>query len=188
MDKLCVLRQFVSISIVRQFVSRSIDFHDISCQYFLERLSLIFVCRETKGCYHDVTLVEPARRQVAQHGAHILVFKLRAQLLQHDVALLDAARLLFRTLYAEDLALAYHFQNLCFHFLIMSHGNHGNHRKAARWSFFWVPQRSSSARLLPKGRKKLQKSQRSASRRVTLATKGTQEMRIASDSLSVESD
>ena len=123
MDKLCVLRQFVSISIVREFVSRSIDFHDISCQYFLERLSLILMCRETKGCYHDVTLVEPARRQITQHGAHIFVFKLgAAHLAQHDVALLDAARLLFCTLYAEGLALAYHFQNLCFHFLIMSHG------------------------------------------------------------------
>ena len=119
----CVLRQFVSISIVREFVSRSIDFHDISCQYFLERLSLILMCRETKCGNHDVTLVEPARRQVAQHGAHILVFKLRAQFLQHDVALLDAARLLFRTLYAEDLALAYHFQNLCFHRCINKSNN-----------------------------------------------------------------
>ena len=126
----------VQLCALREFVSRSIDFHDISCQYFLERLSLILMCRETKGGYHDVTLVEPARRQVAQHGAHILVFKLRAQLLQYNVALLDAARLLFRTLYAEGLALAYHFQNLCFHFLIMSHRNHGNHWKAARWDFF----------------------------------------------------
>ena len=69
--------------------------HDISCEYLLERLSLILVSRETKGGDDDVTLVEPARRQVAQHGAHIFVFELRAQLLQHNVALLDLARLLF---------------------------------------------------------------------------------------------
>ena len=148
----------VQLCALREFVSRSIDFHDISCQYLLERLSLIFVCRETKCGYHDVTLVEPARRQVAQHGAHILVFKLRAQFLQYNVALLDAARLLFRTLYAEDLALAYHFQNLCFHFLIMSHRNHRNHGKGyALRPFFLSPEEIA-------------------------------EMRIASDSLSVESD
>ena len=54
----------------------SVYFHDISSQYFLERLSLIFVCRESEGGDDDVTLVEPARRQITQHGAHIFVFKL----------------------------------------------------------------------------------------------------------------
>ena len=73
----------------------SVYFHDIRRQYLLERLSLIFVCRESEGGDDDVTLVEPARRQITQHGAHIFIFKLRAQLLQHYVALLDNARLLF---------------------------------------------------------------------------------------------
>ena len=84
----------------------SVYFHDISSQYFLERLSLIFVCRESEGDNDDVALVEPARRQVAQHGAHILVFERlalqasvgragAAQLAKHDVALHQAARLLF---------------------------------------------------------------------------------------------
>ena len=67
--------------------------HDVRNQNLLERLSLIFVCRETKGGHDHITFVEPARRQVAQHGAHILIFELAAQLLQHDVALLDAASL-----------------------------------------------------------------------------------------------
>ena len=35
-----------------------IYFHDISCEYLLERLSLILVSRETKGGDDDVTLVE----------------------------------------------------------------------------------------------------------------------------------
>ena len=47
-------------------------FHDISCQHLLEHLPLILVRRETKGGYHHVTLVEPARRQVAQHGVPLL--------------------------------------------------------------------------------------------------------------------
>ena len=49
----------------------SVYFHDIRRQYLLERLSLIFMCRETEGGDDDVTLVEPARRQITQHGAHI---------------------------------------------------------------------------------------------------------------------
>ena len=68
-----------------------IYFHDIRSQYFLEHLPLILVCRESHGSDDEVSLVEPARRQVAQHGAHILVFKLTTQLLQHNVALLDGA-------------------------------------------------------------------------------------------------
>ena len=48
--------------------------YDIGRKYFLEHLPLILMCRETKcGCHH-ITFVEPARRQIAQHGAHILVF------------------------------------------------------------------------------------------------------------------
>ena len=51
------------------------NLHHVCNQYFLEHLVLIFVCRETKcGCHH-ITFVEPARRQIAQHGAHILVFE-----------------------------------------------------------------------------------------------------------------
>ena len=57
-------------------------------------LTLKFVGRETERGQDQIALVEPARRQIAQHGAHKLVFELRAaQLAQHDVALLNAARL-----------------------------------------------------------------------------------------------
>ncbi len=68
-----------------------INLHYICSKYLLEHLSLILMCRETKcGCNH-ITFVEPARRQIAQHGAHILVFKLRStQLAQHNIALLDS--------------------------------------------------------------------------------------------------
>ena len=90
-------------------------FHDISSQNLLERLSLILVRRETKGGNHHITFVEPARRQIAQHGAHILVFKLTTQFAQHDVALLDSTCFGLSRLYAEGLALAYHFQDFCFH-------------------------------------------------------------------------
>ena len=86
----------------------SIYFHDVSGQNLLERLPLIFVCRETKGGHNHITFVEPARRQIAQHGAHILVFELAAQLLQHNVALPDLTVLTLFALYAEGLALAYH--------------------------------------------------------------------------------
>ena len=74
-----------------------INLHDISCKYLLKYLSLILMCRETKcGCYH-ITFVEPARCQIAQHGAHILVFKLTAtHLAQHDVALLDGTTVTLR--------------------------------------------------------------------------------------------
>ena len=86
-----------------------IKFHDLSCQNLLECLSLIFVCREPKGGRNHITFVEPARRQIAQHGAHILVFKLAAaQLLQHNVALPDLAVLTLLALYAEGLTLAYY--------------------------------------------------------------------------------
>ena len=65
--------------------------------------------RESHCCDNEVTLGELTPCQVAQHGAHIFVFELRAaQLAQYNVALADAARLLFLTLYAEGLALAYH--------------------------------------------------------------------------------
>ncbi len=84
------------------------NLHNIRGQHLLEGLPLIFVRRETKRGTHDVTFVEPARRQITQHGAHILVFELSTQLAQHDVALLDLTALGFRRLYAEGLALAYH--------------------------------------------------------------------------------
>ena len=72
---------------------------------------MIFVGRETKcGCHH-ITFVEPARRQIAQHGAHILVLELRStHLAQHNVALLDGTVFYFRRLHAKGLALAHHFK------------------------------------------------------------------------------
>ena len=85
------------------------QFHDVSCKDFLKRLPLIFVRRETERGRNHITLVEPAPRQIAQHGARIFVFKLRAaQLAQHYVALADLSRLTLLALYAEGLALAYH--------------------------------------------------------------------------------
>ena len=105
-------------------VIRVLKFHDVSCQHLLERLPLIFVCRETKRGYYHITFVEPARRQIAQHGAHILVFERLAlqasfgrattQFAQHDVALLNSTCFGLSRLYAEGLALAYHF--FCFVF------------------------------------------------------------------------
>ena len=57
-------------------------------------LVLIRMGRETKGTNDGVAFVEPARRQIAQHSAHILVFELgAAQLLQHNVALLNLTTL-----------------------------------------------------------------------------------------------
>ena len=85
-----------------------VDFNNISCQNLLERLSLILMCSETKRGNHHITFVEPARCQITQHGAHILVLKLAAQLPQHNVALLNLTALGLSRLYAEGLALAYH--------------------------------------------------------------------------------
>ena len=66
------------------------NLNDIRGQNLLERLPLILVCRETKCGRNHITFVELARRQITQHGAHILIFKLRTtQLAQHDIALLD---------------------------------------------------------------------------------------------------
>ena len=85
-----------------------IDFYDISYQHILMHLVLISVGRETKGTYYGIAFVEPARRQIAQHGAHILVFELRAaKLTEHNVALHDLATLTLLTLHAEGLALAH---------------------------------------------------------------------------------
>lgn len=92
-----------------------VDFNNFSCQYLLESLPLILVRCETKRGYHHITFVEPARRQITQHGAHILVLKLAAQLPQHNVALLDLTALGLSRLYAKGLALAYHFQDVRFH-------------------------------------------------------------------------
>ncbi len=47
-------------------------FNEFSYQDFLKRLSLILVGRETKRGQNHITFVEPARRQTAQHGAHIM--------------------------------------------------------------------------------------------------------------------
>ncbi len=56
---------FVSIRVASQTkisMNISVYFHDISRQYFLERLSLIFMCRESEGgddddsCLLDCTL------------------------------------------------------------------------------------------------------------------------------------
>ena len=85
-----------------------VDFNNISCQDFLKDLSLILMRRETERGNHQIALVEPARSQIAQHSAYILVFKLAAQLPQHNVALLDLTALGLSRLYAEGLALAYH--------------------------------------------------------------------------------
>ena len=71
-------------------------------------LVLIRVSRETKGTNDGVAFVEPARRQIAQHSAHILIFELRAaKLTEHNVALHDLATLTLLTLHAEGLALAH---------------------------------------------------------------------------------
>ena len=79
-------------------------------------LTLKFVGRETERGQDQIALVEPARRQIAQHGAHKLVFELRAaQLAQYDIALLNAARLVVLALYAVGLALAYYSKWFCFH-------------------------------------------------------------------------
>ena len=85
------------------------NLNDISCQNLLEHLVLILVCRETKCGHNHITFVEPARCQIAQHSAHKLIFKLTAQLLQYNVALLNLTSLSLSRLYAEGLALAYHF-------------------------------------------------------------------------------
>ena len=65
----------ISSSLQLKFLfSRSIDFHDIRRQYLLERLSLIFMCREPEGGDDDVTLVEPARRQKPSSFSTMLHF------------------------------------------------------------------------------------------------------------------
>ena len=88
--------------------NNNLNFRYVSNQYLLKYLVLIFVCRETKGCGNHITLVEPARRQTAQHGAHKLVFELRAtHLAQYDITLLDGTTLTLRTLHAKGLALAH---------------------------------------------------------------------------------
>ena len=87
--------------------------HDISNQYLLKYLVLILVCRETKGCGNHITLVEPARRQTAQHSAHILVFELTTtQLAQYYITLLDGTTFGFRRLHAKGLALAHNLKSL----------------------------------------------------------------------------
>ena len=86
-----------------------VDFHDVSCQYLLKHLPLIFVGREAKRGHDHITFAEPARSQIAQHGAHIFILELRAaQFSQHNVALLNLAVLALCRLYAEAIALTYH--------------------------------------------------------------------------------
>ena len=48
-----------------------INLHYICSKYLLEHLSLILMGRETKGGRNHITFVELARRQIAQHSAHI---------------------------------------------------------------------------------------------------------------------
>ena len=77
------------------------------------------MCRETERGQDHIALVELARCQIAQHGAHKLIFELRAaQLTKYDVALLNTTRLVVLTLYAEGLAVAYYFQNFDFQFYL----------------------------------------------------------------------
>ena len=108
-DSLAIYSRISSSTPTHGYTLLFINLYDIGAKDFLEHLSLILMCRETKcGCHH-ITFVEPARRQIAQHGAHILVFKLAAaQFLQHNVALPDLTVLTLFALYAEGLALAYH--------------------------------------------------------------------------------
>ena len=84
-----------------------INLYDISAKHLLEHLPLILVCRETKGCGNHITFVEPARRQTAQHSAHILVFEPSTHLAQYYITLLDGTTFGFRRLHAKGLALAH---------------------------------------------------------------------------------
>ena len=87
--------------------NNNLNFRDVSNQYLLKYLVLILVCRETKGCGNHITLVEPARRQTAQHSAHILVFEPSTHLAQYYITLLDGTTFGFRRLHAKGLALAH---------------------------------------------------------------------------------
>lgn len=87
-----------------------INFYQFHRQYVLKHLPVVLARLEAEDGVHQLAGVELARGQLPQHGCHVRVFVLAAQLLQHDVALHHLTAFGLLTLHGEGFALHDDFQ------------------------------------------------------------------------------